>query len=355
MKAWKYSVAYLIPVTAVTGALAGGIFTFLTPFTVFVLVPLLDILVGTDSTNPTTDELTRLQNRLSFRLVLYLFVPVQFGLVVFGAVLFTTGTLTLLERAGLVLSVGIVTGGLGITIAHELAHKKRQLDICLGKALLMSVCYMHFEIEHNLGHHVRVATPEDPATARFGESFYAFCPRTIRDSFKSAWRIEVSRLAHQGESLWSPRNHMIWNVALPVALATGFAVGLGWLAALFFFLQSLVAFSLLEAVNYIEHYGLNRKQLAPGRYEKVTPAHSWDANQRLTNYLLFKLQRHADHHVHPVRAYQTLRHLEDSPKLPTGYAGTLVLALVPPLWRRVMHPRLLRTDAGSQPRQQTRH
>jgi len=342
MKAWKYTIAYLIPLTAVAGTLAGGIFTFLTPFTVFVLVPLLDMLVGTDSANPTADELTRLQNRLSFRLVLYLFVPVQLGLIMFGAAVFANGVLTLLERAGLVLSVGIVTGGVGITIAHELAHKKRRLDIYLGRALLMSVCYMHFEIEHNLGHHVRVATPDDPASARFGESFYAFYPRTIRDSFKSAWRTEVGRLSHLGESVWSPRNHMIWNVMLPLTFAIILAALFGWQGALFFILQSAVAFSLLEAVNYIEHYGISRKELAPGRYEKVTPAHSWDANQRLTNYLLFKLQRHADHHVHPVRAYQTLRHLEESPQLPTGYAGMLVLALVPTLWRRVMHPKLQR-------------
>jgi len=340
MHPWKYCIAYIVPASVLVGYALGGAFTFLTPFLVFVLVPLLDLFVGADSTNPTPEEMEQLSHRISFRLVLYLFVPVQLGLVIFGAYAVSQGTLSWLEILGLTLSVGVTTGGLGITIAHELAHKKRVLDRTLGKLLLMTVSYMHFYIEHNIGHHVNVATAKDPATARFGESFYAFFPRTVIGSFKSAWNIETERLARQDLTSWNPRNQMLWFILLPLAFAAMLGSLFGTSAVAFFFAQSVLAFTLLEVVNYLEHYGLERQPLSTGRYEKVTPAHSWNANQRLTNYLLFKLQRHADHHVHPVREYQTLRHFDESPQLPTGYAGMILLALVPPLWRRMMDPRV---------------
>lgn len=340
MSPWKYCIAYFVPVSVLVGYALGGAFTFLTPFLVFVLIPLLDWFVGEDSTNPTPEEMEKLANRSSFRAVLYLFVPVQMGLVIFGAYVVSHGTLSWLEIIGLTLSVAVTTGGLGITIAHELAHKKRPLGRTLGKLLLMTVSYMHFYIEHNIGHHVNVGTEKDPATARFGESFYAFYPRTVIGSFKSAWHIEAERLARQNLPIWNVRNQMLWFITLPLAFAASLAVAFGVSAVLFFVVQSVLAFTLLEVVNYLEHYGLERQPLSSGRHEKVTPAHSWNANQRLTNYLLFKLQRHADHHVHPVREYQTLRHFDESPQLPTGYAGMILLALVPPLWRRVMDPRV---------------
>lgn len=340
MKAWKYTLAYLIPMSVLFGYGIGGHFTFLTPVLVFVLVPLLDFALGKDKQNPPPQEMERLENQPGFRLVLYLYVPVQLTLLLLTAYAVATGRFSTAEKIGLTLSVGIMTGGIGITIAHELTHKKRLFDRTLGKFLLLMVSYMHFYIEHNLGHHTNVATTKDPATARAGESIYAFYPRTLLGSLKNAWRIEKQRLHRAGRSRFSMRNQMLWFLVLPCV----FAAGLAWLwgkeAVLFYFAQSFVAFMLLETINYVEHYGLVRGKTSSGRYEQVTAAHSWDADQRLTNYLLFKLQRHADHHMHPVKQYQTLRHYEESPKLPTGYAGMVLLALLPPLWYKIMHPRL---------------
>ncbi len=338
MQPWQYTIGYLVPLSVVVGYSIGGLGTFLTPMLVFVAVPLLDFIIGVDDYNPSPKALDDLESTLGFRLVLYLFLPVQFGLLFWGAAVFSGGALSVVEKAGFVLSMGITTGGLGITIAHELAHKKRKLDVFCGQALLMSVCYMHFHIEHNLGHHTRVATADDPATARLGESFYAFYPRTLLGSFSSAWKTEVARLRHGRKRAISPENRMLRYILLPALLATLLGNIWGGQAVIFFVLQSIVAFSLLEVVNYVEHYGLQRRRLPSGKYEKVTAVHSWNANQRLTNCLLFKLQRHSDHHVHPVKAYQTLRHYSESPQLPTGYAGMMLLALVPPLWKRVMHP-----------------
>ncbi|MDZ7344081.1 MAG: alkane 1-monooxygenase, partial [candidate division KSB1 bacterium] len=164
--------------------------------------------------------------------------------------------------------------------------------------------------------------------------------RTVFGSFRSAWQIETKRLQRAGYGKWSWRNQMLWFIALPVFFAGALALAFGWKAISYFFAQSLVAFSLLEVVNYLEHYGLERREVAPGRYERVNLWHAWNADHRLTNYFLFKLQRHADHHVHPVRRYQILRSFAESPQLPTGYAGTILLALVPPLWRKVMDPRV---------------
>ncbi len=340
MQAWKYTIAYVIPLTVLVGYFIGGMYSYLTVFFVFVVIPVLDFILGIDDYNPSPEEMQQLENRLSFRLVLYLFVPVQLGLIFFGAYAITHSDRSFFELAGLTVSIGLTTGGLGITIAHELAHKKRFLDRTLGKTLLLTVCYLHFYIEHNLGHHVNVATPKDPATARFGESFYTFYRRTVIGSFKSAWQTEANRLQRLGDSVWHVRNQMLWFVSLPVLFAVLLGRFFGWQAVPFFFVQSVVAFSMLEVVNYLEHYGLERKETSPGKYEKVNMAHSWNANHRLTNFLLFKLQRHADHHVHPVRQYQTLRHFDESPQLPTGYAGMMLLALVPPVWRKVMDPKV---------------
>jgi alkane 1-monooxygenase len=185
-----------------------------------------------------------------------------------------------------------------------------------------------------------VCTPKDPATARLGESFYAFYPRTVIGSFCSAWNIEMEKLQKAGYAKWSRHNQMLWFVTLPILFAGILSVLWGWQAILYFFAQSVIAFSLLEAVNYLEHYGLVRRENTPGHCERVGLMHAWNADHRITNYFLFRLQRHVDHHIHPVRRYQTLRTFDESPQLPTGYPGMVLLALIPPLWRRVMDPRV---------------
>jgi len=328
---------YVIPAVLFAGHSAGGIFELATPVVVFGVIPLLDWLFGRDPHNPEEANIRALADRKVFRWITFLWLPFQIGLVLWGAYEVTHHPMAWWELLAFTLSLGVVTGAVGITFAHELCHKSNRLELRIGQLLLLCVSYMHFHIEHNLGHHVHVSTPKDPATSRLGESFYRFYPRTVLGSVRSAWSIECRRLQRKSLKTWSHHNRMLYYLGLPVLLGLSLGLAFGWMATPYFFAQSVAAFTLLEIVNYVEHYGLVRREIAPGRYEKVTPLHSWNANQRLTNGFLIMLQRHSDHHANPQRRYQTLRHFEDSPQLPTGYAGMVVLALIPPLWFMVMN------------------
>jgi alkane 1-monooxygenase len=251
--------------------------------------------------------------------------------------------MSLWQKIGIAVSIGCI-GGIGINTAHELGHKREANERWLSKIALAQVFYGHFYIEHNRGHHVRVATPEDPASSRVGESFYAFWPRTVSGSLRSAWNLEKKRYARKDRHPFRLGNDVL-NAWLMSVVLWGALIGwLGWEILPFLVLQAVVGFSLLEVVNYMEHYGMLRQKVGVGerqRYERVDPSHSWNSNNIATNVLLYHLQRHSDHHANPTRRYQTLRDFEESPVLPTGYAGMIVLALVPPLYRRVMDPRVL--------------
>ena len=352
LKRWRFLFALLGTMMPIAGYLLGDNYhAFLVAF---VIIPLLDWLLGKDPSNPAAAEMKRIEEDPVFRGILYTYVPIHFGLIVWCAWVVASGELSPAQSLGLALSVGIVTGAQGITIAHELGHARSKLDRWLARALLTSVSYGHFTIEHNRGHHVRVATPADPASARYGESFWRFLPRTLVGSYLSAWRIEIERLKRLQLQPASWRNQMIWFSVIPLAIAGAFALAWGAGAALAFAVQSAMAVTLLEAVNYVEHYGLVRARLADGRYERVGHRHSWDADNFLSNCFLVHLQRHADHHTHPARPYQALLHHDDSPKLPTGYAGMVPLALVPPLWFALMNRRVPGQTAGPARQGETR-
>jgi len=245
------------------------------------------------------------------------------------------------QYIGFIVGLGIASGGLGITIAHELIHKSSRFEQTLGKIILVSVCYGHFFVEHLSGHHKRVSTPHDPASSQFGESFYMFWPRTVFGSFKSAWHLEDLRLKKKGLSAWNIQNQIIHFILSSIGFALTCYRFFGIPGVKFFFLQSFVAFTLLEIVNYIEHYGLERKEVTKGTFAKVTPMHSWNAAYTVSNYFLFKLQRHSDHHANAGRRYQILRSFENSPQMPHGYPGMILLALVPPFWFKVMDPKVI--------------
>ncbi|MCE5232236.1 MAG: alkane 1-monooxygenase [Mizugakiibacter sp.] len=243
-------------------------------------------------------------------------------------------------RLGWLLSCGVLGGILAINVAHELIHKPGRLEPFLGGVLLASVGYVGFKIEHVRGHHVHVATPADASSAPLGRSLYAFLPRALLRNAVAAWRLEAARLRARGQAVVSPHNELLrWN-ALWLAMLAAYALGFGVAGALFFLASGLVAAASLEVINYVEHYGLRRRETAPGRYERVDHRHSWNSSARLTNWLLFHLQRHSDHHAHARRRYQVLRHHDESPQLPAGYAAMFLLALLPPLWRRVMDRRV---------------
>lgn len=320
-----------------------GAFWFIGPVLVFVVFPLLDVAIGMDPTNPTNPPdsvLKYLEQDRYYRWCTYLFIPIQYAGLVFSCWMWASGDLSVVESIGLALTMGVV-GGIAINTAHELGHKRANSEKWLSRVALAQTGYGHFFIEHNRGHHVKVATPEDPASARLGESFWAFLPRTVVGSLNSAWEIETARLDRLGKPAWGVHNDVLSAWAMTVLLFGGLAVVFGPVVLPYLLVQAVIGFSLLEVVNYLEHYGLLRQKREDGRYERCRPEHSWNSNNVASNVLLYHLQRHSDHHANPTRRYQALRHVDEAPQLPTGYAGMIVLAWFPPLWRRVMDPRLL--------------
>src|ERR1700710_58516 len=317
-----------------------GVFWFWGPLFIFGVMPFLDTLIGKDSSNPPDSVVKYLEQDRYYRWCTYAFIPLQVVALVGGAALLAGDDLGLVEKLGLALTLGCVNG-IGINTAHELGHKRASAERWLSKVALAPTGYGHFFIEHNRGHHVRVATPEDPASSRLGESFWAFLPRTVSGSLRSAWSIETARLDRLGKSHWSLHNDILGAWAMTLGLFAVLAIAFGPIVLPFLLLQAVIGFSLLEVVNYLEHYGLRRDKREDGRYERCLPEHSWNSNNVASNVLLYHLQRHSDHHANPTRRYQALRHVKEAPQLPTGYAGMIVLAWFPPLWRRVMAPRLL--------------
>jgi alkane 1-monooxygenase len=324
------------------------------PLLVFVAFPILDIAVGVDASNPPDSVLKWLEQDRYYRWCTYVFIPIQYAGLVLACYLWSSGDLSTFDSLGLAFTVGVV-GGIAINTAHELGHKRANSERWLSRVALAQTGYGHFFIEHNRGHHVRVATPEDPASSRLGEGFWAFLPRTVSGSLRSAWGIEAARLDRLGKSHWGIHNDILGAWAMTVGLFAALAIVFGPIVLPFLVLQAVIGFSLLEVVNYLEHYGLRRNKREDGRYERCLPEHSWNSNNVASNVLLYHLQRHSDHHANPTRRYQALRHVKEAPQLPTGYAGMIVLAWFPPLWRRVMDPRLLEhldgdiTQANIQP------
>lgn len=346
-KRFSFLIGFILPVFAVISAKLGGLYYLLIPITLFVVLPLLDLLVGKDPNNPSEENFLNLQNEKYFRYLTYVWAFVQVALVIWAVNEVAIHPKPLFEFLLFALSIGLISSGIGITVAHELGHKSTRLEQFLSKMIYMTVCYMHFFIEHNRGHHSNVSTFEDPATSRKGESFYQFYPRTIFGSLRSAWMLETKRLSKLNLPAFHYRNEMLWYGVITFSFASFlfgmsslFSGNLAWSALGFFFLQSIVAISLLELVNYIEHYGLTRKEIAPGKFEKVLPIHSWNQNFSVSNAFLFHLQRHSDHHANAGRRYQVLRHYEEAPQLPFGYEVMVLIALFPPLWFKILNPRL---------------
>jgi len=343
--AWFVLLQFLcLPLAGYALGLATGmawLCNLLTPVWVFVVFPLIDTRVGLDTRNPPPALETVLAVAPGYRLLALAALPAHALLLLWGGPAFVAlASESVVAAAGLGLSVGIVGGAIGITYAHELIHKPTPLERNAGGVLLALVAYGGFKVEHVFGHHVDVATPRDTSTARLGQSAYAFLLRAMVVNPLRAWQLAGERLRARGLPPWHWRNEMyLWH-GLTLLLATAMWAWLGIAGLVFFVMQALVAITLLELVNYIEHYGLLRGRRPDGSYERVTPRHSWNDSHRLSNLVLLNLQRHSDHHAHAARRYQILRHHDDAPQLPTGYASLVLLALVPPLWRRLMDPRV---------------
>jgi alkane 1-monooxygenase len=336
VRSLRYLSGYLVPALAFVAVLAGGAWTVLTPVVAFVLLPMVELLSAGTTANLDAESERREQGDPAYDWALYAAVPVQLALIAAFVASVRSGALTGGALAGAIVSVGISCGILGINAAHELGHRVKPLERLLAKVLLSTSLYMHFFIEHNRGHHRHAATADDPATARRGEGLYRFMLRSVRESWRSAWRLEAGRLQSRGSAVLSWRNEMLWYHAIELGLVVGIGLVAGWLAALSFIGAAVVGFLLLENVNYIEHYGLERARGDRGKYERVAPRHSWNSNHPLGRAMLFELTRHSDHHAVASRPYQILRHHDLSPQLPTGYPGMMALSWLPPLWFRVM-------------------
>ncbi len=296
---------------------------------VFIGIPLIDLVMGEDKTNPTDAQEAVWKKEKVWAPALYLYTLTHFVVLGLGVYLATNLSLGW-ELLLLALVVGMYTGGLGITVAHELCHKKEFAPRLAANLILSSVWYQHFAVEHVRGHHLLVSTPEDPASARFNENVYFFVVRSVVTSFIHALKID-------SKSVWG-------GVMMSVFFSLTAAL-FGKTVFIFFLSQAIVGFVLLELVNYLEHYGLVRKQLPNGRYEKVTPIHSWNSAHKFSNLLLFNLQRHSDHHALAHLPYTVLKHHEHAPQLPSGYPGMILLALIPPVWFKVMNPKVKKWES----------
>lgn len=318
---------------------------WLSPAFFYFGVPLLDALIGEDPSNPPESEVPALEADPYYRWITYLLVPVLWLTFIATTAFVATQPLTWYGVLAMIINTG---GGLGfaINLGHEMGHKKSALERWLGKLALALACYGHFYIEHNRGHHRDVATPVDPASSRMGESIYRFILREMPGGFRRAWQLEKERLARCGKGAWSLDNEVLQPALISLALYGGLTLVFGLAILPYLLLTAFWGAFQLTSANYLEHYGLLRGKLGNGRYEVCQPHHSWNSNHLFSNWALFHLQRHSDHHAHPTRRYQSLRNFPDLPRLPSGYFGMYLVAYVPPLWFRTMNPRLIRAVHG---------
>lgn len=320
-------------------------FWWIGPIIVLVIIPILDSIVGEDGSNPREEDYERLSNDRYYRWCTYLFLPVQMIGLLIASAMWAGDELSTLDKAGLATTLGLVSG-IGINAAHELGHRVEKLERWLAKIALAQSGYGHFFVEHNRGHHVRVATPLDPASGRLGESLWEFLPRSVLGGLRSGITLEQQRLARRGQSWWSLHNQVLQAWSMTVVLFGGLMLAFGWHILPWLLLQAVIGVGLLETVNYVEHYGLLREKRGDGRWARCSPRDSWNSDRLVTNIFLFHLQRHSDHHANPGRRYQTLRSSDVAPQLPAGYATMILFAAVPPLWRAVMDHRVLEHYGG---------
>lgn len=336
----KYLSALSIPLSAFIALHLKGGWLFLTPIYAFVFIPIIESLVAVSTENfseKTKEERTK---NVLFDWMLYANIPIVFGLLAWGFYTVSNTVLSNLEITGLILSIGMVLTTNGINVAHELGHRQDSRERFLSKGLLLPCLYMHFYIEHNHSHHLNAATKEDPATARFNQSLYSFwLTSTVRQYF-SAWKVQLRLLKNNKRSFISLYNDMFWFVIIQVTYLVCVHVALGDLALAFAVGIGVVSFLFLETVNYIEHYGLLRLKNVSGRYERVKKIHSWNSNHVVGRIILYELTRHSDHHYKSAKKYQILESHEESPILPFGYPTSMLLAMIPPLWFRVMNKRV---------------
>ena len=340
MKDLKYLSAYLVPICAFIGVYLQGPWSFLTPVYAFVFVPILESIFPINDTNISEEEKKRKSTLHWTDFLLYFNVVVVFGLLYFTVVTMTSQEFAVYERIGMIFTCGIIIGSNGINVAHELGHRNSKIEQLLGKLLLLPALYMHFFIEHNFGHHLNAATPEDPATAKYNQPLYHFWITSITRQYVGSWRIQKKLLKRENRSFFSYKNDMFWYTIIQATYLYSGYYFFGSLGFQILVFAAISGFLLLETINYIEHYGLLRKKKESGRYERVREVHSWNSNHVFGRIMLFELTRHSDHHYRANKKYQLLDYHEISPQLPYGYPTSMVLSLFPPIWFKIMNKRV---------------
>ncbi len=340
MKDLKYLFAYTVPASVYISFISTGIWTYSAVFYVFLVIPLLDFILGETKNNLSSQDASYLNNKWIFDLMLYLNVPIVFGLLYFVFSLFESNEFNTVETFGLAISTGILLATNGINVAHELGHRSSYFNRFMSKLLYMPCLYMHFYIEHNFGHHLNVATPNDGATARYNQSVYSFWFTSVTRQYLSAWKRQKKLLKTNNSSFFSLKNDMLWyHIIQPLYLFCIFYI-FSFKVMTFALIVGIIAFLFLECINYIEHYGLRRQKLASGRYERVQPHHSWNSNFNIGRITLYELTRHSDHHYKSSKKYQILNSHKECPTLPIGYPASILLSFIPPLWFLIMNPRV---------------
>jgi alkane 1-monooxygenase len=340
-RAFKYILPFAIYFGAWRSFHSHGWVVFLPIMIAFGIIPLFELFLKPDSKNLNeAEEAVAKKDRL-YDLFLYLIVPMQYLALYWFLTGITDQSLLWWERFGRIMGMGLACGTFGINVGHELGHRVNLHEQWMAKALLLTSLYTHFFIEHNKGHHKNVSTPVDPSSAPMGMSLYAFWIRSVSGTWIGAWHIAAEELSKKGLPAFHWKNEMLQLQILQLGFIAAIGLTFGWEACGYFVLAAIMGFLLLETVNYIEHYGLRRKETQPGKYERALPQHSWNSNHVLGRLMLFELSRHSDHHYLASRKYQILRHHDEAPQLPTGYPGSMVLATIPPLWFLVMHKRII--------------
>jgi alkane 1-monooxygenase len=338
----KYLFAYTIPVATLVSITSEGFFTYATPIYAFIFIPTLELIFkDVDSKEEYTKS--EVQNKLSntfFDILLYLNIPFVFGLLILGLFNLNQLELDLFETVGMVLSLGILLATNAINVGHELGHRKSFIERCLSKLLYLPCLYMHFYIEHNFGHHNNVATPKDPATAKFNQTVYSFWFTSVIGQYISAWRLQLQLLKIKNSRFFSFKNDMLYYTIFELAYLFVVYSFFGLYGLFLAVIIGILSFLFLETINYIEHYGLLRNKLPSGRYERVQSHHSWNSNHFIGRIVLYELTRHSDHHFKASKKYQILENKRESPQLPYGYPTSILLALVPWLWFSLVNPLL---------------
>ena len=337
IKDLKYLMSYSIALTAFIGILYGGPFVYLTVVYTFVFIPILESYTKEGKNTYTDDEKKNRNLDPFFDFLLYLNIPIVFGIffISLNTLLYSN---TYFEIIGIILSSSIVMATNGINVGHELGHRKSLFSRTCSKLLYLPCQYMHFFIEHNYGHHINVATPNDPATAKYKQNLYSFWISSVTKTYLSAWKIQLKLLRVSKLSFFSIKNDMIFYTVFQTLFLIFIYFNYGLIITLYSLIMSIVSFLFLETINYVEHYGLLRKIKPNGRYERVKPYHSWNSNHTIGRIVLYELTRHSDHHFKSSKKYQVLESIQDSPQLPYGYPTSILISFFPPLWFWIMNP-----------------